>query len=241
MRVLHHLCREIGMKREPTPGVGCWVQVPEHDAGVRHRRVPAPTPVAGRPRIRTRALRPDPQTTRRVKPRDTATSRPDGVDIDHGDPNWIAPEPPFRPRLDAPPPHQSDIEAGAAHVERHHVVEARQRPRHLPGHDPGRRPGEHGPDGALGGNARGCDPAVRLHDLHRTGEPVYLQLRLEIIHVPRDDRAEIRRRMRSPRDVRIRGTGGPHQHESETSRSGHCARMTSAVRRSCAGFRNEKR
>ena len=123
--------------------------------------------VAGRARLRARALRADLHQPVAVEPGDRAAAGADRVDVERGEPRRIALDPFVEGRAGGVVAHQRDVRAGAAHVERDHVRHAGE-PRHVDRADrAGRRPRQRGADRHVARARNRHQPAGRLVDAER--------------------------------------------------------------------------
>ncbi len=117
----------------------------EHDIGVGHRRIGAAEAVAGGPRARAGALRPDLEEAARIDPGDRAAARADRAHIDLGDAEHLHAEGRFRRDDKLAVAQRRDVEGRAAHVDDDHIVGCRQmhagdRRKRRTGHDAVDRP-----------------------------------------------------------------------------------------------------
>ena len=107
-----------GVAVESHPAVleGRFAEVPQDQVGIRHGRLRAAAPVAGRAGLGARALRADVQQAALVEPRDRAAARADRVDVDHRqrEPPAVDDAVDHHERFAAA--HERRVEARAAHV-----------------------------------------------------------------------------------------------------------------------------
>jgi len=150
-------------------------EIAQQDQRVGHSGLGAPAPVAGRAGDGPGRVRPDPEHAAGVAPPHRAAAGADRIDVDQRQrgphAHHLAPVAPGGLAT----ADQADIEAGAAHVARHHVARTGSA-----GHldrrvHPGRRTGHHqahGQAGRLGDRHR---PAGRVHEQHGHAEAVPAQ------------------------------------------------------------------
>src|SRR5262249_55073990 len=125
--------------------------------------------IAGRPRHRTGAVRPDLERAEAVDMGDGAATGAHRIDVEHGY-GEVAP-------LDLAPAgqqrlailDQGDVAGGAAHVESDEVLEAAHAAGERAGGDAARGAGQHGGDRAARGGRESRHAAVRLHDVFLRG------------------------------------------------------------------------
>ncbi len=97
------------------------VEIAEHEVGVGHGRLGAALAVAGRPRHRAGALRPDMQDAAGIDPRDRAAAGADAGDVEAVQGDAVAADLAVHDQRRRAVDHQADIGRGAAHVERDQV------------------------------------------------------------------------------------------------------------------------
>ena len=173
------------VQRHPAVQERLGAEQAEHDIRVGHRRVHPAAAVAGRARLGAGAGRADPQRARRlVDPGDRATSAGDRAHIQVRQPVGVLVDHFFLRHHRLTVDHQPDVERGASHVGRHHVVVA-VGPGEGPDADqPAGRAGVDDPQG--GGGGRRQHAAVELHDQQRGREPA-----LQVAEVARGGRADV--------------------------------------------------
>ena len=143
---------------------------PSDEVGVGDRGLGAAPPVADRARRPPRALGPDDERAAGVEPGDRAATRADGVDVEGGQADRVAGHDQRRRRFGHAAPHQADVRARAAHVERDGVGEpARGGQRRRGAHPRGRAREQEGRR-ELRGTRHRDQPAGRRHHEHLAGE-----------------------------------------------------------------------
>ena len=167
----------------------------EHDVAIGDGERPA-APVAGRPRHRPRAFRPDPEALP-VIGADRAAARRNGMDFQHRRPHPDARHRPLAgPLVDAG--EMRNVGRGPAHVEADDLIETRLRSGLRHADDPARRPGE---DRVLPPESGGVgEPAIGLHE-----EEAALPLK------PRHDLLDIESKHRRQISVDHRGIAASDQ------------------------------
>ena len=104
-------------------------QAAEHEGRVGDRGPLTPPPVADRPRVGARALRPHLQRAVIVHPGERAAAGAHGRDVEHGRLDRIVLDQRLAGELGLEPLDQRDVGRGAADIEGEHILEARK-----PGH-----------------------------------------------------------------------------------------------------------
>ena len=177
-------------------------EIAQHHIGVRHRGPRPALPVAGRPRLRARALRPDPERPAGVEPGDAAAARAHFREVDHRHPDGVAgavePAPDialaadlvFGCGLDAPVLDQARFRRRAAHVEGDEVRAAELAAHALRGDDPGGGPRLDGARRHLERLGHIEHAAVRAHDVER-GQAEFGERGLQPVQVGGQHRPDI--------------------------------------------------
>ena len=145
-------------------------QAPEQEVGVADRRPRAAAPVAGRTRLRSGALRADPQRAAFVQPDDRPSARSHGVHRDRGQPHREASDDPFVLPSHGAVDDRAHVRGRPAHVEGEGVLEPGERGDASCADDAGGRPGEQRERSVRGRLVERRDSAGRAHD-ERDGEP----------------------------------------------------------------------
>jgi hypothetical protein len=122
-RVLDHLVRELGLKRQGTSGKECWIKITKHDGGVRYGCALTTPPVTGRTWLGAGRLWPHAQTAAAVDPGNRAAAGAQGRYIEHGHAHGVAGDMGFRPHLDAALADERYVARGSADIDGDEVVE----------------------------------------------------------------------------------------------------------------------
>ena len=217
------LAREVFIERHVAAEQAARREPPEHEVRVGDSGLLATTAVAGRARLRARALRADLHQPVAVEPGDRAAACADRVDVERGEARRIALDPFVEGRAGRVVADQRDVRAGAAHVERDDVRDAGE-PRHVDRADrAGGGAGQRGADRHVPRARNRHQPAGRLVDaecrLRRgLGEAigefaeiaVHHRLQIGIEHRGREPLvlAEFRLHLGRDREVHVRKCGG---------------------------------
>ena len=181
------------------------VEPAQRQVGIGDGGLLAAVAVADRPRIGTRALRPDAQDAARVDPGDAAAAGADLDQVDHGSPNGIAAgaglaDPGIGLRADLvflgdpglAVQYETHLGGGAAHVERNHVGMAKPAGDVVRDDHPRGRTRLHHVRGLLGAGLEGEHPAARLHDEQLGIHAGAAQPVLDVVEVAGQDGAHAR-------------------------------------------------
>ena len=157
----HQRLRPRQIQRHPPAQKMIRPQPPQQQISIRNRQL-IPRPVAGRPRIGPRRLRPHRQRAPGVHPRDRPPARPDRVNFNHRHAYRMPPHRGAAGFLD-PPRAKRHIGGSAAHIQGNNIGVARlrrgmKRPHHAPG-----RAAEDRPHRLLRGQPRRNAAPRRLH------------------------------------------------------------------------------
>ncbi len=201
---LERPCGGVGIQLDGAAGEVLGAQVAEDDQRVGQRRLVPAEAVAGRPRIRARALGADVQHPELVRRDEAAAAGADLGEVDEREPDRVAAaldEPAAQvdpgPDLVLRRLHRQAVledrrlRRRPAHVERDHVGDPGLAREKRTGDDSGGRP-RLDQVRRLADRGRGAhQAAARLHDLERRRDPRCGQARLERADVALDDRADV--------------------------------------------------
>src|SRR5262245_4577053 len=88
-----HTLRCLYIKEHGSTEEIVWLEVAQHHMGIRDRGLLAPLTISRRPRLRTSTVRPNAEGSAGVDMRNGAATSANGVNVDHGGHNWVAPDP----------------------------------------------------------------------------------------------------------------------------------------------------
>ena len=161
------------------------IQPAEHEVGVGHRGRAATPAVAGGAGLRARALRPHLEGAAGIDAGDAAAACADGRDVDHRHQYRIAANPGVARSglVVAAVDHDTDVGAGAAHVEGDEAAPAGMLRRPGAAQHARGRPRHERDDRHVRHHRRGRDAAVRPHDVEIARDAGLLQPVLEAAHV----------------------------------------------------------
>jgi hypothetical protein len=147
------------------------VQVAEQQVRVGHGRVASSGAVAGGSRDGAGGLRADPKRATGIVPADAASARSNGVHVHDRELEHPPADRPLGRLADRAVVYHRHVAGGAAHVEREHVLVARERTQMRRPDSSARRSRQHGPGRVATGRARGHHSSARLHDLRFRKSP----------------------------------------------------------------------
>ena len=143
------------------------IEIAEDEVGVGHGCVGAALAVAGRPRHRAGAFRPDMQDAAGIDPRDRAAAGADARDVEAVQRDAVAADLAVHDQRRRAVHHQADVGRGAAHVERDQVFGPDQARGIDAAGDPAGRSRQHGAGREPPGLGDRRDAAMRLDDQRR--------------------------------------------------------------------------
>ena len=170
-----------GLLREilPQPGFApeepLRIDVAQHHVGIGHGRLVSALAVAGRTGKRAGALRPDAQASRGIDAGDAAAARADGVHVHAGQGEFLPVDHLLLDRFHHPVVNHAHVEAGAAHVDRQHVVEPVCPAERTAERWPGGRARQQQRGRILDHDLRCRDPSVALHQQQLAPETLVRQ------------------------------------------------------------------
>ena len=180
----------VGVQRH-LPAEQARGEAAEHDVRIGHRRLLPALAVAGRPRRRPRALRPDPQRPGHGHVGDRAAPGADAVDLHRRHLDRVVAQGRLPGDGGRTVAHQGDVGRGAPHVEPQRVAMPRE-----PGHErgaghPAGRAGEHGMGRGIAGPGDAHQAAVGAHDVHAGAQIDGAELVVEALQVVPHARAHV--------------------------------------------------
>ena len=192
--------RRLRIEPQIPPREKLRVVAAEGQVRIRHRRPQPAAAVAGRPRIRPRALGPDGDAPHAVHRRERPAAGADLHHLDHRNPQRQAGallEPADARHLEGAGGlrlilvDHADLRGRPAHVEGQHLGQPALL-RDMGGEDrPARRPGFHQPDRVAHRRLEGGEPAAREHHEQRAGEAAGAEPGLQPLQIARHQRLHI--------------------------------------------------